>query len=133
MESKGNKDQLRKWFEQTGHEQVPEDFTSSVMKRIEALPAPKQDISPLISGRAWAWIVAWASGLSIAGIYWSGGSDSGNPIWNMVLQKVQTVFEGGSMLPKLPDSFAYCGLALFFFMLLHVLWMRKYLERRMAF
>ena len=133
MEAKKNEEYFRELFQGAGPEQAPEGFERRVMDRIEALQDPVQVQQTLISSKAWAWIIAWTSGLVFAGVFWTRGGESGYLLWDTALGKVRGILGDGPMLPELPDSFAYCGLALLFFMLLHFIWMRRYLERRLAF
>ncbi|MDG1573194.1 hypothetical protein OZ410_12765 [Robiginitalea sp. M366] len=119
-----DKDPWKSWLEEAA-ERAPEGFTDRVMAQIEMAGTPAT--STLIPKRAWAWILAWAGGLLAGGVLLSQGGASPHPAWKMAFEGLQRLQAPSFQLPALPDTVAWCGLALLVFALMHFWWLRRFL------
>lgn len=119
-----DKDPWKAWLGEAS-EKAPEGFTDRVMAHIEVARAPV--VRPLIPKRVWAWILAWAGGLLAGGLVLSQGGASPHPAWQMAFEGLQGVQGPSFKLPAMPDTVAWCGLALLVFALMHFWWLRRFL------
>lgn len=132
MEAKDDKTLWKDLLEHT-KESAPEGFTDRVMAMIEQEAVTVSPPKPLISRRSWILIGIWALALLTGGFYtWSEQDLSGLGIARSFIARLDWSLEGIAVLPELPATFAWCGLALLLFAGLHMRWMYGFMIRRLA-
>ena len=133
MNDKREEDLLARMLKESATEQAPDHFSQAVMDRIKAGEATQVQPAPLIP--RWGWGLIGVAMAAMAGWGWyTGRAEQGEGLlaegyWHDLLASSRLpAWE----LPSVPASLVYGAAALTVFMLVHVVWMRRRLERQWA-
>lgn len=129
MDDKQHTDRLGQLLKEAAAERAPEGFSRSVMDRIAAVGATRAAAPALIPRWAWALIASAVAGLAVWG--WLAGGDRGEGLWSepILTGWLKPVALPAWELPALPPSLVYGTAALALFLLLHIAYLRRRLDR----